>query len=484
MRNRNGQCRQHGLRQRGQVLVWTLATAAACVAVFLGVYGVGQANIEKQKVVNTADAAVYSAAMVEARTLNFEAYTNRSIVANEVVIAQLVTMDSWLRYMGRTADNIGTILQFIPYANVVGRALKQAANVINQIAKTIPPFVPVQQGIVTALTVAREGAHAATYETAIETAIGVVKSNATTFNGRTDSAPVITSLGMAALVKNAKSWKDFSTVYGKNDRGRDNRGTAADVIKRSRDRFAGDDERKGGPLTNLNLVFSGIEKTSGGTHLVGYDRWEAQDTLDTWHLTIKGRKYDIPVGWGRATASQKGQRGNRWNVPGNANGLAYNSTDQIKGWLGIPEIRDVVDRKATYDPELDAKAKKEPNSLTFLIEVAKSRTDVPFASSMGMDKTPTGTTTGPGSPDLNEKLAGDRIGAVSKALVYFKRPYLANDVTARSFFRNDNAHEYGSIYNPYWQVRLSDVSVAEKEALYLGSGASGLAIFTPDAWKN
>ncbi|QOK93226.1 hypothetical protein HF908_18145 [Ralstonia pseudosolanacearum] len=479
MRNRNGQRQTHGLRQRGQVLVWTLATAAACVAVFLAVYGVGQANIEKQKVVNTADAAVYSAAMVEARTLNFEAYANRSIVANEVVIAQLVTMDSWLRYMGRTADNIGTILQFVPYANVIGRALKQAANVINRLAQSLPPFVAVQQGIVTGLTLAREAAHVATYETAIETAIAVVKSNATTFSGRSDTIPVITPLGMAALVKNEKSWMDFTKLYAKNDRA-----NAADVIKRSRDRFSGDDERRGGPLTNINLFFTGIEKTSGGTHLVGYDRWEAQDTLDTWHWTIKGRKYDIPVGWGRATASKNGERGNRWNVPGNANGLAYRSTDQIKGWLGIPEIRDVVDRKATYDPELDAKAKKAPNSLTFLIEVAKSRTDVPFASSMGMDKAPTGTTTGPGSPDLNEKLAGDRIGAVSKALVYFKRPSLKNDVTARSFFRDDGAHEYGSTYNPYWQARLTDVSVVEKEAFYLGSGATGLAIFTPDAWKN
>ncbi|QCX50209.1 Tad domain-containing protein [Ralstonia pseudosolanacearum] len=479
MRNRSGQRQTHSLRQRGQVLVWTLATAAACVAVFLAVYGVGQANIEKQKVVNTADAAVYSAAMVEARTLNFEAYANRSIVANEVVIAQLVTMDSWLRYMGRTADNIGTILQFVPYANVIGRALKQAANVINRLAQSLPPFVAVQQGIVTGLTLAREAAHVATYETAIETAIAVVKSNATTFRGRSDTIPVITPLGMAALVKNEKSWMDFTKLYAKNDRA-----NAADVIKRSRDRFSGDDERRGGPLTNINLLFTGIEKTSGGTHLVGYDRWEAQDTLDTWRWTIKGRKYDIPVGWGRATASKNGERGNRWNVPGNANGLAYRSTDQIKGWLGIPEIRDVVDRKATYDPELDAKAKKAPNSLTFLIEVAKNRTDVPFASSMGMNKAPTGTTTGPGSPDLNEKLAGDRIGAVSKALVYFKRPSLKNDVTARSFFRDDGAHEYGSTYNPYWQARLTDVSVVEKEAFYLGSGATGLAIFTPDAWKN
>ncbi|WP_296226851.1 pilus assembly protein TadG-related protein [Ralstonia sp. UBA689] len=478
MRDRNGQRHRHSVRQRGQVLVWTLAMAAACVAVFLGVYGVGQANIEKQKIVNTADAAAYSAAMQEARTLNFESYVNRSIVANEVVIAQVVTLDSWVAYMARTAKNIGTILQFIPYANVIGRALVQISDRVLKplVDNVLPPLVPFHQGLITVLTGAREAAHLATYETAIETAKAVVGRNVTVFGGRTDNAPYITSLGMAALVKNEVSWLNFTKIYAKNDRA-----NAADVIKRSRDRFSGDNERTGGDLTNIDFFFAGISKTSGGTHLVGYDRWEAQDTLDTWHWTIKGRKYDIPVGWGRATASQNGQRGNRWNVPGNANGMAYSSTKAIKGWLGIPEIRDVVDRKATYDPEVDAKAKKAPQTLEFLIEVAKNRTDVPFASSMGMDKSPTGATSGPGSPDLNEKLAGDRIGAVSKAQVFFKRPYLRKDITASSFFRSDNAQEYGSIYNPYWQARLVDVSVTEKEAFYLGSGASGLAIFTPNS---
>lgn len=486
MRNRTGQRPPHGLRQRGQVVVWTLATAAACLAVFLGVYGVGQANIEKQKVVNTADAAVYSAAQVQARTLNFEAYINRSIVANEVVIAQTVTMDSWLLYMARTSKNIGTVLSFIPYANIIGRALVQASNVLNQIADRLPMLVTAEQFIVTGLTAVREGAHVATAATALEVAKSVVQKNATVFNGRTDTAPYITKAGLLALARNDVVWAGFTKPYSKNDRAGDARGNAADVIKRSRDRFSGDNERKGGWLTNISPppFINGIEKTSGGTRLVGYDRWEAQDTLDTWHWdVIKGKQYDIPVGWGRATASQRGQRGNRWNVPGKANGMAYSSTKQISGWQGIPEIRDVVDRSATYDPELDAKAKKTPKSLSFLIEVAKNRTDVPFADSMGMNRNPTGAAVG--SPDLTEKLAADRISAVAKAVVYFKRPYLKSDITATSFFREDGAHEYGSLYNPYWQVRLADVSVTDKELyFYPGSGTTGLAIFTQDAFKN
>lgn len=43
--------------QAGQVLVWFLGFAASMAVVFAGVYSVGQATSEKQKIVNAADAA-------------------------------------------------------------------------------------------------------------------------------------------------------------------------------------------------------------------------------------------------------------------------------------------------------------------------------------------------------------------------------------------------------------------------------------------
>lgn len=475
MRKRILSAKRRLLRQYGQVLLWTLATAAACVAVFLGVYGVGQANTEKQKIVNTADAAVYSAAMIEARSLNLEAYLNRSIVVHEVMIAQVASLDSWLFYMAKVGDNIGTILRFIPPAAAVGQALKQVANFIEQIANKFPqPLVTAEQLAVTVTTASREFVHASTYITAIDTANKVVQQNATNFNNHSDTAPYITKAGMAAMVKNEASWMRFTQKFVGDDRK-----NARDVILRSRDRFSGDNERRGGIVENFNipLGMTGFEKTTGGTHLVGYDRWEAQDTMEWWTKVFKGKSY-VPIGWGRATVSEQGERGNYWPANGSATRFAFKGTKKISGWKGIPEMRDVVDRKATYDPDVDG---NKHRSLTFMIEVAKNRTDIPFASTQGMDKNPTGARVG--SPDLNEQLLNDRIGATSKAVVYFKRPWLTADITARSFLRDDGAQEYGSLYNPYWQVRLSDVTMRDKEAFfYLGTSAQGQSIFTPDAW--
>ena len=73
------------------------------VMLFLGVVGLslvflykaGKITSEKMQVQNAADAAAYSVSITEARDLNFMSYTNRSMVANEVAIGQLVGMASW-----------------------------------------------------------------------------------------------------------------------------------------------------------------------------------------------------------------------------------------------------------------------------------------------------------------------------------------------------------------------------------------------------
>lgn len=84
-------------RQGGQALVMASVTVLLVVLVMLAMYSVGQQSIAKIKLQNTADAAAYSAAVAQARDLNFAAYTNRAMVANQVAVAQFVGMTSWAR---------------------------------------------------------------------------------------------------------------------------------------------------------------------------------------------------------------------------------------------------------------------------------------------------------------------------------------------------------------------------------------------------
>jgi hypothetical protein len=58
-------------------------------------YKAGRLTSDRMELQNAADAAAYSVALTEARDLNFAAYINRAMVANEVAIGQLVGLASW-----------------------------------------------------------------------------------------------------------------------------------------------------------------------------------------------------------------------------------------------------------------------------------------------------------------------------------------------------------------------------------------------------
>lgn len=82
-------------QQSGQALVYGLFMLMAGVAALYFLFNVGQLTQEKTKLVNTSDAVAYSAGVMHARAMNYMAYTNRAMVADEVTIAQAVSLASW-----------------------------------------------------------------------------------------------------------------------------------------------------------------------------------------------------------------------------------------------------------------------------------------------------------------------------------------------------------------------------------------------------
>src|SRR5262245_44704686 len=88
-------------RQHGQVLALLLMLMAALLGSLLFVFNSGQVVSAKLRLVGAADAAAYSGALAEARSLNFQSYMNRAMVANEVAVAQFVSIRSWSSYVGQ-----------------------------------------------------------------------------------------------------------------------------------------------------------------------------------------------------------------------------------------------------------------------------------------------------------------------------------------------------------------------------------------------
>lgn len=84
--------------QKGQAMVFSLLFLAVAVMTLLILYNQGQLVKNRVQLENAADAAVYSQAKLAARNLNFAAYTNRAMVANEVSIGQMVSLLSWVKH--------------------------------------------------------------------------------------------------------------------------------------------------------------------------------------------------------------------------------------------------------------------------------------------------------------------------------------------------------------------------------------------------
>src|SRR5690606_12105489 len=78
-------------------------------------------------------AAAYSAAQWQARSLNYQAYLNRAIVANEVAIAQMVSLRSWSRYVDTVTTNVDRITRYIPYIGPPMRVLEQSWDSVDRV---------------------------------------------------------------------------------------------------------------------------------------------------------------------------------------------------------------------------------------------------------------------------------------------------------------------------------------------------------------
>jgi hypothetical protein len=88
--------------QAGQALVPALLFLLMGGIGLYVAFGSFQMTSAKIKLQNTADAAAYSAAVLQARDYNFSAYTNRAMVANQVSAAQVVALKSWIDELDNT----------------------------------------------------------------------------------------------------------------------------------------------------------------------------------------------------------------------------------------------------------------------------------------------------------------------------------------------------------------------------------------------
>lgn len=457
------QVRQHAVRPhhiRGQALVLGLVLLLVlCVGAIL-LFNTGQIVHKKVQLTNTADAAAYSVAVQQARAWNFAAYMNRARIANEVAIAQTISIYSWLNQLNTSSENLATL--FLSLSAIVAiapvtmplyrifsaadRVLGQIRNVYRQFAAGLVQFLDLMNEVYAA-----SAAVVINYVAGAEAMIVATQVVEKNLPKARVSAPSLAYL----LIQLAKGKNEFLAYHELPRRGQSEAfNRYRNVVMQSRDGFSWNrTDRIGIGPVHFSVY--------GGTDMVEYDRWAALDTMQLEvDLPWPDDDIDVPVGWGGAQAvtSYKGQK----FLPGFNNGKGWRSPFDKKryGIYGGMDGSDWVTKQAARDPNVDG---NKQGAYFTDYEGLRAYHDVKPGNVMGSENGPTYTVEvqtdtaaartstevgiGAGRMELREK--ADTMAAVASAQVYFNRP-----AGVALFQRGDDKLEHGSLFSPYWQARL------------------------------
>lgn len=475
MRNKSSLPITHELRRQcGQAIPLGIAAMLFSVALVLVLFNTGQMTSEKMRLANTADAAAYSGMVWQARSLNFHAYTNRAMVANQVAIAQFVSFVSWSKYLDVGARNFDMVANFFWPLKPFAAAFRNVASSINNFMEAAANIaIPILDTLIAALSVSQTAVHAAAAVTTQEIVQEVVRQN--------DPQYSISTTTYGFLAQNAIRWNNFTERYNQNAM----QTRMQDVTMRSRDGFT---ENRGWTWArvNIGIMSTWIEK-GGTTQLLSsgdaMDRsasdleweWRGKDTLSVharWRCPSFRRpnrrcqREILPMAWGEAYASTTGEdfcnpaSGNCGSNSWTPNPIAERLADSenpvsLSGYRGgVRPYRDV----AGLNRDDISESTRDPR-LGLAVEIHKPGAVVRTSTVAGIGS--------PGSPEnsrngigsgmfrMNDNFAGGNMSAISKAEVFFRRP--------------DNRIEYANLFNPYWDVHLTS-SRAERIASWLTKG--------------
>lgn len=511
-------------RARGQALILSVICLLVFCVGLIVLFNTGQVVNKKLQLTNTADAAAYSAAVQEARALNLIAYLNRAQVANEVTVAQMVSMHSWVNFMINGTDNIksvvekiGLIADFTIVLAEAGAALEEFAQALQEIKTVMIEGRNIMQSAFSVATVALSAANEA-YSGAsflvAESQVGdipnvvtsVVKANTAPVPGGTDKEASVSTLGMGVLVSQAElATRQYIKTYNVPS-GNAVRNADADrllnVVMEARDGFSKDRNTDAANhafdiKVKIPFVIDLFMGKRGGTDLINYNHWVAMDSLSfkfsLGPCTFFGActKVDLPMAYGGAAAT-KSPSANFQSLanPGVNNGQGWTSPYDIDNHVHIARYNGAMDNNKAGQKALSNPA--QPSNRYAIIsgylglhsyeDIAKNKATVPYGTSgdvgpifsvvveqkMADVRTSSNVAGIGGPPDFQvpDSAPNNAMTALASGQTYFDRP--------RTLFpRDDKEQEMGNLFSPYWQARLVDTPEALKASLF-GAGAVGL----------
>lgn len=423
--------------QGGQALVFALPLLLVFAIAFMALFDAGQALHLKRRLLATADASALGAATVRARALNFAAYANRAIVADEVAIAQAVTVDAWSAHF-RTLTGNARALGVVPPLRAALEALHEGAVVAQQSARVA---AQVEVGARSAHILALQGTQAALVNGAQTFALGAVAAEIARANDPDFFAHLLAG----------DAFGRFTHTLGGAERAR-----LQDVVMRSLDPFTGQSRARdirlplpsGCVLSFSRDSFMHLRRRGATVLAADLSRWEAQDTLSLHDarsrggfLGLGGRCSEqelLALGQGATVAGDGELSHVGHDVLRNARARATSvPAERLAGYRGLAVVRD-IDHDALADPR---------DVRVGLAVLARAESPAFRGAQAG------GLAAGRLLP--RHAFHGGRLWALSSAEVAFRRREPAS---------GPERVEYGSLFSPYFHAKLvapSALQVAE-----------------------
>jgi hypothetical protein len=428
--------------QSGQALIAGLIVLMIAFAGLIVLFSRSQITIEKQRLTSASDAAAYSAALWRARVMNFDAYANRAIVAQEVAVAQAVTLTSWAKYFETFTQNSATVAAAYPPLGAVMSTiatLAETSRVVTEAAAEAEIFARAAKD--TGYKFLLEDGQFLMGLTANGFALSMITTEVARANHPDYHAYVLPDQGTSfAFVKHYESDED--------------RARLKDVVLRSLDPFTGgsrDEKLRLLFLPSLRCLGSvqRLHKRGGTVLSDDMERWESVDTtslhdMKKGFLGIGCKEYElIPVGYG---ASEAADTENQSSVSSNANDVNKNlaskvmASGQIKSfgnYGGLSKIREL-------DYEQLSNKKFPVSEIAVLARIKKDDLRTADTTNLGVGRFRT-----------VDELDDNRLKAISAAQVYFRKPTQSASGEAEEI-------EYASLFSPYWQARLIAPTEAQR----------------------
>lgn len=439
--------------QRGQALPLALVLLVAVAATVFFMFNSGQLVQEKIRLTNTADAVAYSAGVYEARVLNYDAYTNRAIIANEIAIGQAVGLASWAKYAGTAADNISPYMYLIPYVGAaIANALEEVRDAMDLYTPLLAYTVPLHDAAINSLAASQMVVHGPGNATALASRKTVMDEVAK----KNDPHAKVDLLPLA------DNFYGFTQRYSS----KEERVRMGQVVSDGRDAFLKSRNWDFG----LVILCTGVElRKRGGAELIDLtEGWKSMDTLSAHAYSlkiswsgIKCKHSETPIGYGTAF-SKDDLDDDDYSYAGSrsTNPKASNKADSDEGIANgfDPAPYSIGGGAIPAFHELSESALKQDDPRTQItIRVIKSRDKQRYSGGSSIIKPS-------GSLDLYQGDHANGLSAsIARAEVYFERP----DGPSPLF---SGKAEKGSLFNPYWQVRLVPVSAAERALAQLKQG--------------